>query len=49
MQFSSGANYTQDQQWQILRRVEVIAAKDPPANLCAGQKPVVGAVLAGSP
>ncbi len=49
MQFSAGANYTQDEQWQILRRVEVIAAKAPPGNMCAGQKPVVGAVLAGMP
>ena len=48
MQFSAGADYTQDQQWQILRRVEVVAAKDLPANLCGGQKPVVGTVLAGA-
>jgi outer membrane protein OmpA-like peptidoglycan-associated protein len=45
VKFSSGANYTPDQQWQILRRVEVIADKELPAGLCSGQKPVVGAVL----
>ena len=43
--FSSGANYTAEQQWQILRRVEVIADTELPAGLCRGQKPVVGAVL----
>jgi outer membrane protein OmpA-like peptidoglycan-associated protein len=48
VKFSAGANYTPDQQNQIMRRVEVIAAKDRPASLCAGQKPVVGAVLAGA-
>ena len=43
--FSSGANYTPDQQWQILRRVEVIAGKDFPGGQCRAEKPVVGAVL----
>jgi len=48
MIFSSGATYTQDQQWQILRRVEVIAEKDLPAGLCTGQTPVVGTVIQAS-
>jgi outer membrane protein OmpA-like peptidoglycan-associated protein len=48
VQFSSGANYTQEQQWQILRRVDVISGKELPANMCQAQKPVVGAVLAGA-
>jgi outer membrane protein OmpA-like peptidoglycan-associated protein len=43
--FSSGANYTPEQQWQILRRVEVIAGKDVPSGQCRGEKPVVGAVV----
>jgi len=48
MNFSTGANYTQEQQWQILRRVEVIADKALPAGLCSGQTPVVGTVIQAS-
>jgi outer membrane protein OmpA-like peptidoglycan-associated protein len=49
IEFSSGANYTQEQQWQILRRVDVISGKELPASMCRGQQPVMGAVLAGAP
>jgi outer membrane protein OmpA-like peptidoglycan-associated protein len=49
IEFSSGANYTQEQQWQILRRVDVISGDELPAKYCPGQKPVAGAVLAGAP
>jgi hypothetical protein len=40
--FSTGAHYTQEQQWQIDRRVEVIAAGDLPPGFCNGQTPTRG-------
>ncbi len=40
--FSTGANYTQEQKWQIDRRVEVIAAGDVPSGFCNGLAPTRG-------
>lgn len=38
--FSDGANYTLEQQYQIMRRVEVVAGTQLPPHYCRGQPPV---------
>jgi outer membrane protein OmpA-like peptidoglycan-associated protein len=39
--FSTGSSYTQEEQLQILRRVEVITAEAVPAGYCGGTKPTM--------